>query len=97
MPWFRWDTGDLILRVKVQPRAQRDEIAGVIGDHLKVCIAAPPVEGRANARLIAFLGKQFGVAKGRATVLRGEKARTKLIRIQAPTKIPPGLDIIKPG
>jgi uncharacterized protein (TIGR00251 family) len=58
-----WDGQDLILDLHVQPRASRDEIVGVIGDRLKVRITAPPVDGKANQHLIAYLAKQFRVAK----------------------------------
>lgn len=93
MRWCRWEGQDLILRVQIQPRASRDEPAGVIADRLKIRITAPPVEGRANTHLIAFLAKQFGVTKSAVTLLRGEKGRTKLVRICAPSKIPVGLSI----
>ena len=97
MPWFRWDGEDLVLQVRIQPRASRDALAGVVGNYLKVRITAPPLEGRANAQLIAFVAKQFGTAKGQVRLLQGEKARTKVVRVEAPTRIPPGLAIRLPG
>ncbi|MFQ5757666.1 MAG: DUF167 family protein [Acidiferrobacterales bacterium] len=96
MPWFRWDGEDLVLQVRIQPRARRDEFAGVVGDCLKVRITAPPLEGRANAQLIAFVARQFGTAKGHVSLLQGETARTKVVRVEAPTRIPPGLAIRLP-
>ena len=68
MPWFRWDGEDLVLQVRIQPRASRNALAGVVGNYLKVRITAPPLEGRANAQLIAFVAKQFGIG---ACVRRG--------------------------
>lgn len=96
MSWFRWDGPDLVLQVRIQPRASRDEIAGVVGDCLKVRITAPPLEGRANAHLIAFVARQFGTTRHHVSLLQGEKARIKLLRVCAPTKIPPGLAIRLP-
>lgn len=96
MPWYRWQDQDLILQAQIQTRASRHEFADLVGDRLKIRIAAPPVDGRANAELIAFLAKQFGVAKRAVTLLQGEKGKVKVMRIRSPTKIPPGLTIIQP-
>ena len=87
----RWDGADLILRVLVQPRASGDEFAGTHAGALKVRLTSPPVDGKANAALIAFLAEAFGVAKRQVTLLKGESGRVKQLRIQAPTRLPPGL------
>lgn len=96
MPWCRWQNQDLILQAQIQPRASRDEFGQVIGDRLKIRITASPVDGRANAQLISFLAKQFGVTKSAVTLLQGEKGKTKVIRVRSPTKIPPGISITQP-
>lgn len=93
MSWFHWDGEDLILQVKVQPRASRDEFVGVIGERLKVRITAAPVEGQANDHLINFLARQFGTPRARITLVQGSKGKTKVLRIQTPAKTPPQLDI----
>jgi uncharacterized protein (TIGR00251 family) len=85
---WRWDGADLILRVQVQPRARREEFAGLHGDALKVRLTAPPVDGKANAALIAFLAKTFGVAKREVTLLQGETGRSKLVRVARPACLP---------
>ncbi|MGE5241945.1 MAG: DUF167 family protein [Bacteroidota bacterium] len=92
MVWFRWDGPDLFLQVQVQPRASRAAVAGVIGDHLKIRLTAPPLAGRANTDLIAMLAKLFGVPKSQITLLRGETSRRKQLRIHAPKKLPETLD-----
>ena len=69
------------LRVRVQPRAGRDEIAGERGGAILVRVTAPPVDGRANAALVKLLAKRTGVARGRFSVVRGERSRNKLVRI----------------
>lgn len=87
--FFRWEDGDLILELKVQPRASRDGFAGVLGDRLKVRLTAPPVDGQANAALTAFLAKAFGVPRGSIELLAGETGRDKRLRIRAPRRLPP--------
>ena len=89
----RWDGADLILRVQVQPRASSDAFAGTYAGALKVRLTSPPVDGKANAALIAFLAKAFGVAKRQVTLLKGDTGRAKQLRIQAPVRFPPGLPI----
>ena len=85
---IRWDGPDLILRVQVQPRASRDEFAGLHGDALKIRLTAPPVDGKANAALADFLATAFGVAKRQVQLLAGETGRAKLLRICIPARIP---------
>jgi uncharacterized protein (TIGR00251 family) len=67
--------------VYVQPRASRTEIAGDHGDALKIRLAAPPVEGAANAELISFLAKRLGVSKSAVRLLRGQRGRQKLVEV----------------
>ncbi|GAB4345847.1 MAG: hypothetical protein Kow006_03540 [Gammaproteobacteria bacterium] len=59
------------------------------GEHLRVRITAPPVEGKANRHLCAFVAKQCGVAKGQVEILAGETSRYKRLRIRAPSRLPP--------
>ena len=93
MSYFRWEGEDLILDCHLQPKASSDEFAGLHGERLKIRLTAPPVEGKANAHLLAFLGKAFGVAKSQVSLISGELNRQKRVRIQRPQKLPdlPGL------
>ena len=93
MSYFRWDGEDLILDCHLQPKASSDEFAGLHGERLKIRLTAPPVEGKANAHLLAVLGKAFGVAKSQVSLISGELNRQKRVRIQRPQKLPdlPGL------
>jgi uncharacterized protein len=70
--------------IRVQPRAGRDELAGVRDGRLLVRVTAPPLEGRANAAACALIAKAAGVPKSRVSVIHGEHARDKLVRIDAP-------------
>ena len=72
----------IVLRVHVQPGAGRSAVVGRHGDALKVRVAAPPVEGRANEALCKLLAKTAGVAPGRASVVKGTTARDKLVRFE---------------
>src|SRR5438876_9709080 len=76
--------GAVILILHVQPGAKRTEVAGLHGDALKVRLAAPPVDGKANAELVRFLTRAFGVAQSAVTLLRGESSRQKTVRIETP-------------
>jgi uncharacterized protein (TIGR00251 family) len=86
--WYQWQGEDLVLQVHIQPRASKDELVGPHGNSLKVRITAPPVEGKANAHLIKFLAKTFGVAKSQVSLLSGETGRSKRLRIQGPRQLP---------
>ena len=55
MSWYRWQGETLRLALRVQPRAREDAFGEPLGDELRVRIKAPPVEGKANARLVACL------------------------------------------
>ncbi|MBK1648699.1 DUF167 family protein [Rhabdochromatium marinum] len=92
MDWYQWQGGDVILRVRVQPRARRDGFAEPLGEAIKLQLRAPPVDGKANASLIAFLAKAFGVSRAEVTLLSGEHSRTKRLRIQAPQALPAGIE-----
>lgn len=88
---YRWQDETLILQVKVQPRASRDEIGPVVEGRLKVKITAPPVDGKGNAHLLRFLADQFGVANSRVQLLGGTSGRLKRIAIDRPARLPAGI------
>lgn len=74
--------GRVCLAVRVSPRASRDAILGVHDGALKVALTAPPVEGAANAALVALLAKSLGVAKRAVTITSGETSRHKRVEIE---------------
>ena len=69
------------ISLRVHPNAGRDEILGFTDGVLQVKIAAPPIKGKANERLVAFLSRLLGVGKGSISIIRGHTSRNKLIKI----------------
>lgn len=78
---LRQSGADVLLPVVVQPRASRNAVAGLHGNALKLLLTAPPVEGAANDACLRFLADLLGVSRSRLSIIRGEKARWKLVRI----------------
>ncbi len=70
-----------ILTVKVQPRAAATAVAGADPDWVRIRLQAPPVDGKANAALTAFLAETLGLPKRAVSLLTGETGRLKRIRI----------------
>lgn len=88
---YHWDGADLILWIRVQPRASRAEWAEPSAGRFRIRLTAPPVDGQANTHLREFLAALCGVAKSRVTLLAGETGRDKRLRIAAPKRLPPGI------
>lgn len=86
--WLREEEGAIVLALHVQPGAKRTGAAGTHGDALKIRLAAPPVDGKANAELVRFLAEAFGVPLRQVTIVRGETSRRKTVRIDAPALRP---------
>jgi len=76
-PWLRPVHNGVELRILVQPRASRDQLVGIQGEELKVRLAAPPVEGAANAACCAFFAKLCRLPRSRVTLVAGESSRHK--------------------
>lgn len=72
---------DVLLPVSVQPRASRNAVSGLHGRALKLSLTAPPVGGAANDACLRFLADLLGVSRARLSIVRGQRARQKLIRI----------------
>jgi|SRR5580693_7585641 uncharacterized protein (TIGR00251 family) len=77
--------GAVILLVRVQPRASKDEIAGEMSGALKVRLRAPAVEDRANEALVEFLAELLKTPKSAVRILSGDRSRTKRIEIRGVT------------
>jgi len=97
LPHFQWkDSQTLLLHCHVQPKASRDALVGLYGERLKVQISAPPVDGKANKHLLKYIAKEFGVAKTRVSLIRGESSRQKTLQIINSQKLPPAALITPP-
>lgn len=81
--WYRYDTGArrLTLTLHVQPGARRDAISGLHGDALKIRIAAPAADNRANAALLKLIAETLGIPTAAVTIRRGATARRKVVVI----------------
>ena len=78
---FDVSDGAVVLRVHVSPGAGRSAVTGRHGDAVKVRVAAPPVDGRANAALVEFLAGEFGLKAADVTLVSGATARAKRFRL----------------
>lgn len=80
--WLRSDGADVVLTLHIQPGAKQTEVAGLHGEALKIRLAAPPVDGKANDCLIGFIAKALGVAKSRIALVGGASSRAKRVRVE---------------
>jgi len=71
----------VLLSVKVQPRASKNQISGEHGGELKIHITAPPVDAAANEALVEFLAEKLNCARNRIEIVRGHKSRHKLLKL----------------
>lgn len=89
--WFRRSGDVLTLTLHVQPGAKRTEVAGLHGEALKVRLAAPPVEGRANEALLKFIAESFGVPLRQVELKQGGQSRHKVVAITGSKVAPENL------
>ncbi len=90
--------GGVTLAVRAQPGAKKTAIVGVYGEgdaaQLKIAVQAPPIEGRANEALIAFLAKTFGLTKSAVELISGELSRSKVFLLRGVTRA--GIEAVLP-
>ena len=79
--WAREGAGGAVLELLVQPRASRTRVVGEHDGRLKIQLAAPPVDGEANAALLAFLAQALGLRRADVALLAGESGRRKRVRV----------------
>ena len=77
----RESSGAVTLAIKVSPRSKKNAIVGTVGGALKVSLAAPPVDGKANEACIEFFAKLLKVPRSSVTIAAGQTSRNKVIRI----------------
>lgn len=71
----------ILLAVKLQPRASKNEISGVLGDELRIKVTAPPVNAAANEALVRLLAEALGCPRSRVELVRGHASRRKTIKL----------------
>jgi uncharacterized protein (TIGR00251 family) len=81
MSWLTVTNNGVVLRAHIVPRSSKTTVQGLHGDALKIRLQAPPIEGKANAVLIDFLGETLGVHPRQVTILSGESGRKKRILV----------------
>ena len=88
--WLRYNAtaGRLTLTLHIKPNARQSSIAGVYGDALKVRIAAPAVDNKANAALAEFLGETLGVPRSAIAIRSGATGRRKVVEIAGGPELP---------
>jgi len=79
--WARDVAGGAELDLLVQPRASRTRAVGEHDGRLKLQLAAPPVDGEANAALVEFVAEALGVRKSDVAIVRGDTGRRKTVRV----------------
>jgi uncharacterized protein (TIGR00251 family) len=79
--------GAVVLTVRVQPRASKDEIAGVTDGALKVRLRAPALEDRANEALCEYLAELLKTPKAAVRILSGHHSRSKRVEIRGVTQL----------
>ncbi|MEO8696847.1 MAG: DUF167 domain-containing protein [Acidimicrobiales bacterium] len=86
--WWSPGDGAITVVIRVTPGARRSEVIDASGDRLRIRIAAPAHEGRANAEAQRFVAALFGVRRAAVSLVRGERSRDKTLRI-AGVEAPP--------
>ena len=86
--WYRRNGEVLTLTLHIQPGAKRSELAGLHGEALKIRLAAPPVEGRANEALLKFIAGLFDVPVRQVELKQGSQSRHKVVAISGSTVDP---------
>ena len=74
---FEEKDGGVVFRCRVCPKASKNAVQGLYGDAVKVSVAAPPVDGKANAELVKFLAKRLGRSKSTLSIVSGQTGRDK--------------------
>ena len=86
--WYSYTNGSLFLTLYIQPGAKCNEIIGLHGGALKIKLASPPTDGKANKALLGFIASQFNTPLRQIKLIRGEKSRYKTIELSGCTTNP---------
>ena len=84
--WYRVSSdGRISLTLHIQPGAKKTECAGLHGDALKIRLAAPPVDGKANEALVKFVAERLGLARSAVLLKSGQTSRRKVLEVNGST------------
>ena len=83
MSWYQLSGDGASIHIHAQPGAKRTEVAGLHGDCIKLRLASPPVDGKANECLIEFLARRLGVKRSQLSITRGMSSRRKTVHVAA--------------
>ncbi len=89
--WYKYTAETLTLTLHIQPGAKRSEIAGLHGDALKIRLAAPPIDGRANEALLKYIATLFDVPVRQVELRQGAQSRHKVVAITNSKVVPESL------
>ena len=81
--WLRWNGTAATLTLHIQPGAKKTEVVGLHGDALKIRLAAPPVDGKANAALLAFIADRLQLTRSTVSLIGGQTSRRKIVGLAA--------------
>ena len=81
-PFIRQEKDFFVISLRVIPNAKKNEIVGILDNALKIKIASPPVEGKANSQIIKFFSDYLNVSKSKLEIISGEKNKCKLLKIK---------------
>jgi len=91
-PWWKAEDDGVVVALRVVPNARRSEVIGASDGLLRMRIAAPAIEGKANEEVRRYLADLFGVRRGAVTLRRGDRSRDKIVHIagvrQPPRELP---------
>jgi uncharacterized protein (TIGR00251 family) len=79
--WLKVSQAGVLLNLHVQPGAKRSEVVGLHGAALKIRLAAPPVDGKANACLVSFLAEALALPKSSISLISGQSSRSKRVTV----------------
>ena len=82
MPYLTDTPAGAVLNLRIVPRAAKNAIQGPHGDALKIRLAAPPVDGKANAALLEFIADKLGLAKSDVSLKSGQTSRRKVVEVK---------------
>ena len=86
--WWSADDDGIVISVRVTPGAKRSEVIDSSGERLRLRVAAPATEGKANAEVARFVASLFGVRQSAVMLVRGQRSRDKTLRVTGPKRPP---------